>query len=90
MKLTSITITERKNLGDYQHREAVLTGLIEESESELDAIDRITKLTSWAVHYPERALEYEKQKGLLNSTDEKVKDFATKYVAKFEETQNGL
>ena len=83
-RANTITITERVNLGDYQHRECCLNVTVNETESEMDACLRAVKLASWTVHFPEREAEYNKQKGLLTSEDEKVKTYAEKYVARFE------
>lgn len=86
-RVTTFTINERKNLGDYQHRECTLNIAVDETESEVAACVRGAKLASWAVNFPERETEYNKQKGLLTSEDEKVKTYAEKYVARFEALQ---
>lgn len=86
-RINTITITERANLGDYQHRECVLNASIDETESEIAACIRAVQLASWTVHYPERLHEYNKQKALLTSEDDKIKAYAEKYVARFEEAE---
>ena len=47
MKMTAIKLMERKNLGDYQHRELEIQATIEEGESEATALNRLAKQVRW-------------------------------------------
>ena len=87
MKIGTIKIMERKNLGDYQHRECELTATIDEGENESEAIKRTAALVSWHLNLPERQREYQTQKALLTSEDATVKAKAEKYVAHFDKAK---
>ena len=90
MKIGTIKILERKNLGDYQHRECELTATIDEGENESEAIKRTTALVSWHLNLPERQREYQTQKALLTSEDATVKAKAQAFCERFETLQQQL
>ncbi len=87
MKITSITYEQKKNLQNYESRTITLTSIVDENESDADAINGIAAMVDYYLNKPERLAEYNKQKGLLTSEDEKVKTYAEKYVARFEEVK---
>ena len=87
MKIAQIKYGQKKNLGDYQSRDLEIVGIIDENESDADAINGIAAMVDYYLNKPERLAEYNKQKGLLTSEDEKVKTYAEKYVARFEEVK---
>lgn len=84
MKIAQIKYGQKKNLGDYQSRDLEIVGIVEENESDADAINGIAAMVDYYLNKPERLAEYNKQKGLLESEDEKVKTYAERYVARFE------
>jgi hypothetical protein len=84
MKIAQIKYGQKKNLGDYQSRDLEIVGIVDENESDADAINGIAAMVDYYLNKPERLAEYNKQKGLLASEDEKVKTYAEKYVARFE------
>lgn len=87
MKIAQIKYGQKKNLGDYQSRDVEIVGIVEENESDADAINGIAKLVDYWLNKPERLAEYNKQKALLTSEDEKVKGYAEKFVSRFEALQ---
>ena len=89
MKITNIRVTQRLNLGDFQHRELELNGVVDEDESDSAAINRITAKVVWHLHRPERELEYKKQSAILadKKSDEKALEHAKRYVARFDEAK---
>jgi len=87
MKIAQIKYGQKKNLGDYQSRDLEIVGIVEENESDADAINGIAKMVDYYLNKPERLAEYNKQKALLTSEDEKVKGYAEKFVARFEALQ---
>ena len=84
MKITSITYEQKKNLQNYESRTVSLSAIVDENETDADAINGIAKMVDYYLNLPERQIEYNKQKGLLTSEDEKVKTYAEKYVARFD------
>lgn len=84
MKIAQIKYGQKKNLGDYQSRDLEIVGIVEENESDADAINGIAAMVDYYLNKPERLAEYNKQKALLTSEDEKIKSYAEKYVARFE------
>lgn len=84
MKIAQIKYGQKKNLGDYQSRDLEIVGIVEENESDADAINGIAAMVDYYLNKPERLAEYNKQKGLLESEDEKVKTCAERYVARFD------
>lgn len=84
MKIAQIKYGQKKNLGDYQSRDLEIVGIVEENESDADAINGIAAMVDYYLNKPERQAEYNKQKALLTSEDEKIKSYAEKYVARFE------
>lgn len=84
MKITSITYEQKKNLQNYESRTVCLSAIVDENETDADAINGIAKMVDYYLNLPERQIEYNKQKALLTSEDEKVKTYAEKYVARFE------
>ena len=84
MKIAQIKYGQKKNLGDYQSRDLEIVGIVEENESDADAINGIAAMVVYYLNKPERQAEYNKQKALLTSEDEKIKSYAEKYVARFE------
>jgi hypothetical protein len=87
MKIAQIKYGQKKNLGDYQSRDLEIVGIVEENESDADAINGIAKMVDYYLNKPERLAEYNKQKALLTSEDDKIKSYAEKFVARFEELQ---
>ncbi len=87
MKIAQIKYGQKKNLGDYQSRDLEIVGIVEENESDADAINGIAKMVDYYLNKPERLAEYNKQKALLTSENDKIKSYAEKFVARFEELQ---
>ncbi len=89
MKLTNIKILERKNLGDYQHRDVELSAVVGEDESDSDAVARVIRLVTWHVHAPERKAEYAKATATLadENANEAAKAKATRYIARYDEAK---
>ena len=87
MRVTQIELKQVKSLGNYESRALALTGVVDETENDTQAIEKMQKMVEWHLHLPERQIEYDKQKALLNSEDEKVRTYAERYVTKFEEAQ---
>lgn len=53
-RVTTFTITERRALAQYEHREVTLSGIIDEKDSETEAIARAVRIASDNVLRPER------------------------------------
>ena len=82
--MKSIRILERRNLGDYSHREIEITESIEDTASIDDAVHTLNRKIHWHLAKPEREAEYAKQQKLLASDDEKVKSYAERFVERYE------
>lgn len=91
MKIAQIKYGQKKNLGDYQSRDLEIVGIVEENESDADAINGIAKMVDWFLNKPEREVEYNKWVKALGMTkcelDEKQINHAQKFVARFEALQ---
>ena len=87
MRVTEIRFAQKKNLGDYQSREIELTACVEENDDASAAINRVSNTVDWHLNKPEREVEYLKQLKLVASDDEKTRNYAQKYVERFEEAR---
>ena len=87
MKMTAIKLMERKNLGDYQHRELEIQATIEEGESEATALNRLAKQVRWYLNKRENEIEYNRQRKLIEGENEPPEDVllkATNFINRYE------
>ena len=78
MKIGTIRLMERKNLGDYSHRELEITATVEDNESEADAINKLAKQVRWFLNKRENEIEYNHQKALISGENEPPEDVLLK------------
>ena len=83
--MTTVRILERKNLGDYQHRECEITTVIEGGANEAEAINSLIRRVRWHLGKPEAEKQYNKYKHLV-STESEPAEFhkAMNYIDKYE------
>lgn len=85
--MTTIRVLERKNLGDYQHRECEITTVIEDGANEAEAINSLIRRVRWHLGKPEAEHQYNTYKKLISTDDEPPEDLlikATNFIAKYE------
>lgn len=89
MKITNIEFKEVKSLGNYESRALSIGAVLDEGESEADAINHLSAAVRWYVNKPEREIEYKKQSAILadKKSDEKALEHAKRYVARFDEAK---
>lgn len=82
--ITAVKILERKNLGDYSHRECELTATIDEGDDPNAVITATVAKASWYVQLPELESKYRKAKADLESEDAEVVARAKANIVRFE------
>lgn len=59
MKITEIAVTQKKNLGNYEHIELTANAVLDEGDSQAQSIDRLKALVDHSLNKDDRAKTYE-------------------------------
>ena len=70
MRITELKLSERKNLGDYQHRELTITTVLDDNESESDAVNSLLRKVIWYVNKPEKAKANAHNKAIVEANQD--------------------
>jgi hypothetical protein len=92
MKITELKLSERKNLGDYQHRELTITTVLDDNESESDAVNSLLRKVIWYVNKPEKAKTNAHNKAIVEANQDaeavaKAKSAIERYEAQLKEIE---